>query len=209
DRMDVCLRLILDPTLMATVLGRMDRRRIGDAQPLGQHRRGMGDKPVVTVDEIVGVLLSKRQPSREHVLVHARHPRDEAVEVTWPARLGHAIYGHATPLFDRQPTLRALDAVYPRTLTRPACEHIDGDTPADERLGELAHVARQAALDHGRVLPGEEQHVGAHPRDPIARGAQTVQPPPRPAERPANARSSRLDTWARSTRSGKGCRTLC
>ena len=49
-------------------------------------------------------------------------------------------------------------------LGRPAREHVHRDSLPDERLGELAHVPCQAALDHGRVLPGEEQHaILAHP----------------------------------------------
>ena len=51
------------------------------------------------------------------------------------------------------------------TSTRHALAH--------ERLGELAHVAREAALDHRRVLPGEDEHAGCSPAaDPIARRAE-------------------------------------
>ena len=42
---------------------------------------------------------------------------------------------------------------------------------AHQRLGELAHVAREAALDHRRVLPGQDEHAGAHPRHPTGHSA--------------------------------------
>ena len=201
--MDVRLRLVLHPALVAAVLGRVDRRHIRDLQLLGQRRGGVRDQPVVTVDEVIGALPGEPQTGREHVVVHLLHPRDEPVQVPRPARLGHAIHGHPTPFFDRQRSrgargalgarqgpgalaalwssealgairvravevLRALEIL--RAVTGPAREHVDGHPPAHERLGELAHMPGQAALDHGRVLPGEEQHVFAHAQDPISRG---------------------------------------
>ena len=99
DGVDVRLRLVLHPALVAPVLGGVDRRHIPHAQPLGERGGGVRDEPVVAVDEVVVVLLGERDAGREHVLVHLLHPRDEAIEVARPARLAHAVDVHAAPLF--------------------------------------------------------------------------------------------------------------
>ena len=155
DGVDVRLRGILHPALVAPVLGRVDRRHVWHAQPVGERRGGVRDEPVMAVDEVVGVLLGQRLAGREHVLVHLLHPGDEAIEVARPARLAHAMHPHAGEL--RQAGLTRL-----WWIADPAREHVHARPLADERLGELAHVPGQPALDHGRVLPGEEQHAIAH-----------------------------------------------
>ena len=73
------------PALVAPVLGGVDRRDVGHAQPVGERRGGVGDEPVVAVDEVVGVLLRERLAGREHVVVHLLDPGHEAVEVARPA----------------------------------------------------------------------------------------------------------------------------
>src|SRR5665811_955630 len=109
----------------------------------------------MTMDEIIGVLLSECFAGCEHVVVHALDPRDETIEIAWPARLANTVHAHATEL--ARAWLVDLGALAP--LTR---EHVDDDALADERLCELAHMSREPALDHRRVLPGEEQHAIAH-----------------------------------------------
>ena len=47
-----------------------------------------------------------------------------------------------------------------RRLLPAAGQHVDLDVALDQRLGELADVAREAALDQRRVLPGEDQYAG-------------------------------------------------
>ena len=170
--MDVRLRLVLHPSLVATVLGGVDRRHVGDLEPLGQRRGGVRHEPVMAVNEVVGALLGKRHAGREHVVVHPLNPRDEPVEVAGPAGLGHAMHGHAAALFQQHPV---------STLPRATGEHIHAYALSDERLGQLAHVSRQASLDHGRVLPGEEQHTVAHPRHPISRVGENAHVRQRPA----------------------------
>jgi hypothetical protein len=88
DRVDVRLRLVGDPALVATVLGGVDRREVGHAEAVGERRGGLRDEPVVAVDEVVAVLLGERLTGGEHVRVHLLDPGDEAVEVARPARLG-------------------------------------------------------------------------------------------------------------------------
>ena len=107
------------------------------------------------------MLFGQRLPRREHVVVHPLDPRDEAVEVARPARLAHPVHRHSAEL--PHPGLAAIRS----TIDAPR-ENVHRDPLAHERLGELAHVARQPALDHGRVLPGEKQHAIAHSRDPIS-----------------------------------------
>ncbi len=119
----------------------------------------MPHQPVMPVDEIVGVLLGQELTGREHVVVHLLHPGDEAVEVARPAGLGDAVHGHAAELAHA-------GATHLRFLGHPARENVHGHSLAHQRLGELAHVPGQPALDHGRVLPGEKQHPIAHHRDP-------------------------------------------
>ncbi len=106
------------------------------------------------------MLLCERFAGGEHVLVHPLDPRDEAIEVARPARLAHAVDVHAAALLEARSVVGADDAA-------PAREHVNCDSLADERLRELAYMARQPALDHGRVLPGEDEHAVADWRDPI------------------------------------------
>ncbi len=76
---------------MAAVLGGVNGGDVGDLQEVRQRRGGVRDKPVVAVDEVVGVLLGERLPGGEHVLVHLLHPREEPVEVLREAGLAHTV----------------------------------------------------------------------------------------------------------------------
>ncbi len=147
---DVRLRRLVDPALVAAVLGRVHGGQERDAEAVGQRRRGRRHEPVVPVHEVERLLLGELQPGGEHVGVHAVDPGDEAVEVARPARLAHAV--HDDP--------RALLAQ--RRVRAAAREHLDLHALADELLGELAHMAGEATLDHGRVLPGEDERAGRH-----------------------------------------------
>src|SRR2546421_9885894 len=89
--MDVRVGWLLPPALMPPVLGRMARRDVRQAEPLGERVRGGCDEPVVAMDELVAVLLGERFSRGEHVVVHTLPPRNEAVEVSRPARLPHAM----------------------------------------------------------------------------------------------------------------------
>ncbi len=51
-------------------------------------------------------------------------------------------------------------ALLGRRLLTAAGQHVDLDLALDQRLGELAHVAGQPALDQRRVLPGEDEDAG-------------------------------------------------
>ena len=154
------LRLIGDPALVAAVLGGVDGGDVGHIQPLGEGCRGARDQPVVSVDRLVVVLLRQGFARRQHVLVHLLHPGHEAIEVPGPAGLAHAM------------DVDAADLLWPRALevrlaADTAGEHIHRHALTHQGLGELAHMAREAALDHRRILPGEDQHTVAHPLDPI------------------------------------------
>jgi hypothetical protein len=58
-----------------------------------------------------------------------------------------------------------------RVALAPPRDHVDRLAAGRQRFGELAHVASEAALDDGRVLPGQDQDAAAHAAaEPIPRG---------------------------------------
>ena len=104
----------------------------------------------MAVDEVELEAVAELDPAREHVGVHPLDPGDELAEV-----------GRALGLADAVDE----DAVHPlfgRGLLAAAGEDVDLDAAIDKRLGELADVAGEAALDQRRILPGEDQDSG-HP----------------------------------------------
>ena len=120
---------------------------------LARHVRKLAEALVrqgVAVD-----VLTRGLADRAHVVVHLLHPRDEAVQLARPTGLAHAVNAHATgPSRARPPVLL--------TAGEAAGEHVHFHALADKRFSELANVSREPALDHGRVLPREEQHAVAH-----------------------------------------------
>ena len=138
------LRVLPDTALVAAVLGRVDRHQ--PRQLRGQAASGPGDEPVVRVHEVERA----RQAGASHVGVHPLDPGDERVEVgPGEVRLGHPVHDDAVAVLDAG--------------AAPARHHVHLVAEADQLLGQLAHVPRQAALDHRRVLPRERQdaHVQA------------------------------------------------
>ena len=88
-------------------------------------------------------------PGRVQVAVHVVDPGDERVDVV--ARevgLADAVDDHAVAILRVGAAGGAVAA---------AREHVDLGAVADELLGELAHVAGEAALDDRGVLPAEDQ----------------------------------------------------
>ncbi len=150
DAVDVGLGVLVDPALVAAVLGRVDRRHQRRIEALGEVVAGVGDQPVVAVDEVEVEAVAELDPGGEHVRVHPLDPGDELAEVGRPLRLADAV--------DPDPAA----ALLRRRLLAPAGQHVDLDAVLDQRLGELADVACEAALDQRRVLPGEDQDAG-HP----------------------------------------------
>ena len=59
-------------------------------------------------------------------------------------------------------TIDAVAILLRRQAAAAAREDVDLGALGDELLGELAHVARQPALDDRRVLPGEDQDARRH-----------------------------------------------
>ena len=146
DRVDVRLRVLVDPALVAAVLGRVDGHQPRHAGVAGELARRAGDQPVVRVDEVELELVDQLRAGRAHVLVHVVDPGDERVEVVLgEVRLAHAVDDHAVAV------------LLGREVPAAARQHVHLVALRDELLGQLAHVARQAALDDRRVLPGEDQ----------------------------------------------------
>jgi hypothetical protein len=73
------------------------------------------------------------------------HPSDELGELAWPIRLAYPMNEDASHVFLGE------------RLLVPTSENVDVDATGNERLRELAHVTSQAALDEGRILPGEDE----------------------------------------------------
>ena len=145
DPVDVGLRVLVDPALVAAVLGGVDRRHQRRVEALGEVVAGVGDQPVVAVDEVEVVAVAELDPGGEHVRVHPLDPGDELAQVGRPLRLADAVDGDAAAV------------LLGGRLLAAAGQDVDLDVLLDQPLGELAHVAGEAALDQRRVLPGEDQ----------------------------------------------------
>ena len=145
DPVDVGLRMLVDPALMAAVLGRVDRRHQGCAEAPREVVAGVRDEPVVAVHDVELEPIAELDPGGEHVRVHPLDPGDELVELRWPGWLADPV--HVDPV----------DELLGRGLLAAAGEHVDLRVQLHQALGLLADDARQAALDQWRVLPGKDQ----------------------------------------------------
>jgi hypothetical protein len=150
DAVDVGLGVLVDPALMAAMLGRVDGRDERRVEAAGEVVARVGDQPVVPVDEVEVEAIAKLNTGGQHVRVHPLHPGHELVQLGRAGRLPDPVHP--------DPGHRLLVR---RLLPTPG-EHVDLGVPLDERLRQLPHVASQPALDQRRVLPGENQ-------DPIHR----------------------------------------
>ena len=150
--MDVGLRVLVDPALMAAVLGRVDRREIRAAQAVGEARRRARDEPVVAVHEVEAQPLSELPAGGVHVRVHALDPGDEGVEVERHLVLGHAVHDDAG------------DGLGRRHVAPAARQHVDLDAGSHERLRQLADVSREPACDDRGVLPRQDEDTRAQGR---------------------------------------------
>ena len=144
DGVDVRLRMLVDPALVAAVLGRVDGHQ--PRQPPAAHERARRrrDEPVVRVHEVEAPPSSSPAASRSAFI---RSTQAMNASRSSPRELGlaDAVDGHA---------MAVLDGVQ---APAAACEDVDLVAVAHQLLGQLAHVARQAALDDRRVLPGQRQ----------------------------------------------------
>jgi hypothetical protein len=145
DAVDVALRVLVDPALVAAVLGGVDRhhQRTGEApcEVVAGHRH----EPVVPVDEVELIAIAELDAGGEHVRVHPLDPGDELAQVGGALRLEDAM--------DLNPRDRVIAR---RPLAAPR-QHVDLDPAVDQALRELAHVPSQPTLDQRRVLPGEDE----------------------------------------------------
>ena len=106
DAVDVGLRVLVDPALVAAVLGRVNRRDERRVETAGEMVAGVGDQPVVAVDQVEVEAIAQLDAGGEHVRVHSLHPGDELVELGGAGRLHDAM--------DVDPRRRP-----PRTATPP------------------------------------------------------------------------------------------
>ena len=63
----------------------------GALEALGEVVAGVGDEPVVAVDEVEVVAVAELDPGGEHVGVHPLDPGDELVELRGAGRLADAV----------------------------------------------------------------------------------------------------------------------
>ena len=144
------------------MLGRVDRRQVRHPEALRKRLAGVRNQPVVTVHKLIPALtrtplLRERRPRPHHVRVHPLHPPHEALQIARPVGLAHAVHAHPPALLHLQ------------GFSRPASQHIHRHALAHQLLRQLAHMPRQPTLDHGRVLPGEDQHSLCQVTHPIRR----------------------------------------
>ena len=166
DAVDVALRMLVDPALVAAVLGRVHRHEPRAAEAPRELARRARHQPVVGVDEVEGERVAERGARRAHVVVHRVDPADEGVEVVLgELGLAHAVHRHAVAVLDRSQAPAA------------AGQHVHLDAGPDQPLGELADVASEPALDDRRVLPRQDQDAGRHgPEEPTSARVQPCAP---------------------------------
>ena len=145
DAVDVGLRMLLDPALVAAVLRGMDRDHERRAEALREVVAGRGHKPVVAVDHVEVVAVPHLDARGEHVRVHVLDPGHELAQVARALRLADAVHEHPAHLL--------LGGI----LLAAAGEHVYVHALGRQVLRQLAHVPRESALDQWRVLPGQDQ----------------------------------------------------
>ena len=107
DAVDVALRMLVHPALVAAVLGRVDRDRERRVEALGEVVAGDRDEPVVAVHDVELEPVAELDPGGQHVGVHVLDPGDELGQLRGPLRLQHAVQPHALRRSPRQATPRA------------------------------------------------------------------------------------------------------
>ena len=135
--------MLVDPALMAAVLGGVDGRHQRRAEAAREVVAGVRDEPVVAVDDVEVEPVAELDAGGQHVRVHPLDPGHELVELSRPGRLAYAV------------DVDTVDELLGRGLLAAAGEHVDLGVPLDQPLGLLADHAREAALDQRRVLPGQ------------------------------------------------------
>ena len=98
DAVDVGLRVLVDPPLMAAVLGRVDGDHQRAPEALGQVVAGHRHEPVVPVYEIEAVAVPDLHARGQHVRVHVLDPGHELGQVAGPLGLAHAVDDHPVQL---------------------------------------------------------------------------------------------------------------
>ena len=143
DTVDVGLGVLVDPALVAAVLGGMDGHHERGAEAACKVVAGVRDKPVVPMDDIELEPVTELDAGGQHVRVHPLDPGDELVELGGPGRLAHPV------------DVDAVDQLLGRGLLSAAGEHVDLGIALDQALGLLADHTGEATLDQRRVLPGQ------------------------------------------------------
>ena len=105
---DVGLRVLVHPALVAAVLGGMDGRDPRPRRPPGDALGGAGDEPVVGVDEIEVQLVVELGAAPGHVLVHRRPPSAmNALTSRGNGGCCDPMHDHAVALLARRPGARS------------------------------------------------------------------------------------------------------
>ncbi len=159
---DVGLRMLLHPALMAPELGRMHGHQPGDRGGPGDRPGRLGHQPVVRVDEVEPRLGAQLVAAPAQIAVHAGDPAEERIEILGERRLAHPVNQDAAEhlLGGRRVCARGIKPVT-GARAGTAREDVQLDAAGRELLGELVDVPAEPTLDQRRVLPRDQQHT--HP----------------------------------------------
>ena len=128
------------------------RRRARPTDLPRDELRGAGHEPVVRVDEIELERARTAPPRARACGRSSRRPSARTRSRPW----GTGIPGSPDAVDDH-----AVAVGLGRQAAAAARQHVHLDAVASELLGQLADVASEPALDHRRVLPGDQQDT--HP----------------------------------------------
>lgn len=109
--------------------------------------RGVGDEPVVGMDDVHLLLVEQGHPDLDEAEVELQHPRHEVFEGDLGWVLRHAMH------------VDAVAHLLERRLGRIAGEDEDVVSLRRERLGQAVHMAPETTDDPGRELPREHEHT--------------------------------------------------
>jgi hypothetical protein len=141
DRVDVGLRVPVDPALVTAELGGVNGDEPGPSDRPRERLGGAGHEPVVRVHQVEVEALAQLGAQHPHVGVHRVHPANEGVHVLGVGGLPDAVDDHPVPvLLGGQPAAAA-------------GEHVHLCAIAHQLLGQLANVPSQSPFHDRRVLP--------------------------------------------------------
>ena len=121
DAVDVGLRVLVDPALVAAVLGGVDGHHERRSEALGEVVTRRGHEPVMAVDHVEVVAVPHLHAGGEHVRVHVLDPGHELAQVARALRLANAVHEHTARPPPRRDPPRARGRARARRPPGPPC----------------------------------------------------------------------------------------